>query len=112
MPRPPRRPATTAAAGPHPKYKIRMGCRKVSGTFPGDPSAGCDETLMLRYEALPYKLLSGGGRVPVPKVLVADDSPLALRMIEKMLASAGYAVLTARDGLEAIEIGIAEGVDL
>jgi two-component system, cell cycle response regulator len=50
--------------------------------------------------------------VPVPKVLVADDSPLALRMMEKMLASAGYAVLTARDGLEAIEIGMAEGVDL
>lgn len=50
--------------------------------------------------------------MPVPKVLVADDSPLALRMMEKMLASAGYAVLTARDGLEAIEIGMAEGIDL
>jgi len=35
-------------------------------------------------------------------VLIADDSPLVLRLIEKMLAAAGYSVLTARDGLEAI----------
>src|SRR5438128_5477545 len=33
-------------------------------------------------------------------------------MIEKMLAAAGYGVLTARDGLEAIEKAMAEGVDL
>jgi two-component system cell cycle response regulator len=50
--------------------------------------------------------------VPVPRVLVADDSPLVLRIIEKMLAGAGYAVLTARDGIEAIEKAVAEGVDL
>jgi len=46
------------------------------------------------------------------RVLVADDSPLVLRMIEKMLAGAGYGVLTARDGLEAIEKAVADGVDL
>jgi two-component system cell cycle response regulator len=45
-------------------------------------------------------------------VLIADDSPLALRLIEKMLAGAGYAVVTARDGLEAIEKGMAEPMDL
>jgi two-component system cell cycle response regulator len=50
--------------------------------------------------------------VPVPRVLVADDSPLVLRTMEKLLASAGYAVITARDGLEAIEKGMAEAVDL
>jgi DNA-binding response OmpR family regulator len=50
--------------------------------------------------------------VPVPRVLIADDSPLVLRMIEKMLAGAGYSVLTARDGLEAIEKAMTEGVDL
>ena len=37
------------------------------------------------------------------KVLIADDSPLVLRMIEKTLESAGLDVVTARDGLEAIE---------
>ncbi len=50
--------------------------------------------------------------MPVPRVLIADDSPLVLRMIEKMLSGAGYAVLTARDGLEAIEKAVAEDVDL
>jgi len=37
-----------------------------------------------------------------PKVLIADDSPLVLRMIEKALQGAGLSVVTARDGLEAI----------
>ena len=50
--------------------------------------------------------------MPVPRVLIADDSPLVLRLIEKMLAGAGYSVLTARDGLEAIEKAMVEGVDL
>src|SRR5204863_1786415 len=70
------------------------------------------ETTMLGYEPLTVQMVSGGGRVPVPKVLIADDSPLVLRVIEKMLAAAGYSVLTARDGLEAIEKAMAEGVDL
>jgi two-component system cell cycle response regulator len=35
--------------------------------------------------------------------LIADDSPLVLRMIEKTLEGAGLHVVTARDGLEAIE---------
>ena len=47
-----------------------------------------------------------------PKVLIADDSPLVLRMIEKMLEGAGYQVVTARDGLEAIEKAVAAGLVL
>jgi two-component system cell cycle response regulator len=47
-----------------------------------------------------------------PKVLIADDSALVLRMIEKMLAGAGYDVITARDGLEAIEKAVLEDVRL
>jgi two-component system cell cycle response regulator len=47
-----------------------------------------------------------------PKVLVADDSPLVLRMIEKMLQGAGFGVVTAKDGLEAIEKAFAEDVGL
>lgn len=46
------------------------------------------------------------------KVLIADDSPLVLRMIEKMLIGGGYDVLTAKDGLEAIEKAVAEDVHL
>ncbi|HET7293847.1 MAG TPA: diguanylate cyclase [Vicinamibacteria bacterium] len=47
-----------------------------------------------------------------PKVLVADDSPLVLRMIEKMLQGAGFGVVTAKDGLEAIEKAFAEDLAL
>jgi two-component system cell cycle response regulator len=50
--------------------------------------------------------------VSAPRVLIADDSPLVLRMIEKMLEGAGFSVLTARDGLEAIEKAFAEDVSL
>ncbi len=46
------------------------------------------------------------------KVLVADDSALVLRMIEKMLTGAGFDVITARDGLEAIEKAVLEDVGL
>src|SRR5262245_28454867 len=38
-----------------------------------------------------------------PRVLIADDSPLVLRMVEKLLGDAGFEVVTARDGIEAIE---------
>jgi two-component system cell cycle response regulator len=50
--------------------------------------------------------------VSAPKVLIADDSPLVLRMIEKMLAGAGLQVVTARDGIEAIEKVFGDDVSL
>lgn len=66
---------------------------------------------MLGYDPLTAQT-PAGGRVSVPRVLIADDSPLVLRMIEKMLEAAGYSVSTAGDGLEAIEKAVAERVDL
>ncbi len=42
------------------------------------------------------------------KVLVADDSPLVLRLVQKVLEAAGLTVITARDGLEAVERAFAE----
>jgi two-component system, cell cycle response regulator len=47
-----------------------------------------------------------------PKVLIADDSAVVLRVLEEMLAGAGLQVVTARDGLEAIERAVAEDVRL
>jgi twitching motility two-component system response regulator PilH len=47
-----------------------------------------------------------------PSILIADDSPLVLRMIQGMLEEAGFRVVTARDGLEAIEKAVAEDVRL
>ena len=38
-----------------------------------------------------------------PLILVADDSPVVLRMIEGLLTEAGLGVATARDGIEALE---------
>jgi two-component system cell cycle response regulator len=36
-------------------------------------------------------------------ILIADDSPLVRRMLEKMLEAAGLSVVTAEDGLQALE---------
>ncbi len=47
-----------------------------------------------------------------PKVLIADDSPLVLRMIERALQGAGLSVVTARDGLEAIEKALSDDFGL
>lgn len=47
-----------------------------------------------------------------PKVLIADDSPLVLRMIEKLLTGAGFETVLARDGLEAVEKAFLAPVDL
>jgi len=50
--------------------------------------------------------------VESPRVLIADDSPLVLRMIEKMMTEAGLQVVTARDGLEALEKVVSQDVHL
>lgn len=46
------------------------------------------------------------------KVLIADDSPLVLRMIERIVTGAGFLAVTAKDGLEAVEKAFTESVDL
>jgi CheY-like chemotaxis protein len=46
------------------------------------------------------------------KVLIADDSPVVLKSLESLLGAAGLQVVTARDGLEALEKAFAEGVSL
>jgi two-component system, cell cycle response regulator len=69
---------------------------------------------MLRYLALSTQFASRppGDTVHGAKILIADDSPLVLRMIEKMLEGAGFSVITAHDGLEAVERALAEDVQL
>jgi two-component system cell cycle response regulator len=46
--------------------------------------------------------------VGLPKVLIADDSPLVLKTLEATLTGAGLSVVTAKDGLEAIEKAFSE----
>jgi two-component system, cell cycle response regulator len=60
----------------------------------------------------PLDRQAGVPGAPVAKVLVADDSPLVLRLVEKVLEAAGHSVITAKDGLEAVEKAFAEDPSL
>jgi two-component system, cell cycle response regulator len=46
------------------------------------------------------------------QVLIADDSPVVLHMLEAMFRGTGFDVLTARNGLEAVEMAFAHDVSL
>ena len=48
---------------------------------------------------------SNGGMV---RVLVADDNEVAQRLCKRVLEKAGYAVLIAGDGLQAVDMALAE----
>jgi len=50
--------------------------------------------------------------VTTPRILVADDSPVVVRMLSKMLVDAGFGVVEAKDGLEAVQKAMTEEVDL
>lgn len=48
-----------------------------------------------------------------PRILIAEDEPLAAMAIEDLLIASGYAVLVAADGQEALEVaGRGESFDL
>ena len=47
-----------------------------------------------------------------PKILVADDSRTVLRLTERTLQAAGYGVLLAEDGHQAIDVALSESPDL
>lgn len=46
------------------------------------------------------------------RILAVDDSPTILAMLQEILVSAGYEVLTAEDGVEALESARTEHPDL
>ncbi len=48
----------------------------------------------------------------LPRILVVDDEVFILRMVERMLSEAGYEVLTARGGDDAIAIVKQRGHEL
>ena len=41
---------------------------------------------------------------PVHKILIVDDDPFSLKLMEKLLTLAGYTVSMARDGAQALEL--------
>ena len=50
--------------------------------------------------------------MPSKRILLADDSVTALTMHRMILAGAGYELLTAQDGQEAIDVATTERPDL
>lgn len=55
---------------------------------------------------------AGATRKPAARVLAVDDSPTTRSFLRSVLAAAGYSVLTAGNGLEALEKLRVEAVDL
>src|ERR1051325_10921659 len=53
---------------------------------------------------------AGGGRSVT--VLVADDNEVARRLCQRVLERAGYKVLTASDGQEAVSLALANSPDM
>jgi two-component system, cell cycle response regulator len=49
---------------------------------------------------------------PPKKILIADDSPVVLQAMESMLRGSGFSVVTARDGLQALEKAFGEDISL
>jgi two-component system, OmpR family, alkaline phosphatase synthesis response regulator PhoP len=52
------------------------------------------------------------GVAPVPKILVVDDEPNIRDLLRDVLTQAGYKVLTAGDGREALPMTLSEQPDL
>jgi len=47
-----------------------------------------------------------------PRILIADDNPANLEIIQKRLAVHGYEIMTAGDGAEALTLATTEQPDL
>ena len=58
------------------------------------------------------KELKKGGATPNPKVLIVDDEPEPLQMMEYALNHEGFEIFKASNGLEALEVAKNEQVDL
>lgn len=51
-------------------------------------------------------------RAPGRRVLVADDAATITMLLSAALSNAGFSVVTANNGLEALEMGRTPGIDL
>jgi CheY-like chemotaxis protein len=55
---------------------------------------------------------AGAGGKASPTVLVADDNDVAQRLCRRVLEKAGYTVLIAADGLQAVEVALSQHPDM
>ncbi len=51
-------------------------------------------------------------RKAAPRILIVDDEPRYLRLLEANLRTEGYEIVTAHDGIEALEIFAMQPIDL
>lgn len=56
--------------------------------------------------------VSGSGTKEAMRILIVDDEPRYVRLLEANLRTEGYQVLTARDGMEALEVFSNQPIDL
>ena len=62
------------------------------------------------FELVNLKVHGGGTSEPYRSVLLAEDDPALRRYLEIVLQRAGYEVLSATDGLEAMKLLIARSL--
>jgi len=60
------------------------------------------------YQGLDYNLLfhrqHKKSEIRLAKILIADDDPMVLRLLEIKLGQAGHDVITAEDGIKALDV--------
>ncbi len=74
------------------------------------PGGGSSFTFVLPKEAIGRP--AGPTADSRPRVLIVDDEPVPLEMMEYALSHEGYQTFTAANGIEALEIAKQENVDL
>ncbi|HEU5348919.1 MAG TPA: hybrid sensor histidine kinase/response regulator, partial [Ktedonobacterales bacterium] len=83
----------------------QMPAAGVSGPLPsrplGAPSQPAHRPFVVPQRTTAHPVMAGQ---PHSYVLVVDDSPSVRRVVSNMLKNAGWAVQTARDGVEALEV--------
>jgi chemotaxis protein histidine kinase CheA len=68
------------------------------------PVVDIDVLLDRRRQAPMWQVPAGGTLAVLPRIVVADDSLSVRRALEQLMQDAGYEVVAARDGLEALQL--------
>ena len=107
---PPQSPVTTSRlpTGPlQPSPRDRapqtpaVGASVPSRPLPGAPAQPAPRPFVVPQRTTGHPVVAGQ---PHSYILVVDDSPSVRRVVSNMLKNAGWAVQTARDGVEALEV--------
>lgn len=95
--------------------------RQAGGEISVDSAPGQGATFTIRLPLTPGEIVAEAAAAAVPQVgagsgtiLVAEDEPQVCRLVERALRAAGYQVLTAADGAQALAVSraTAEAIDL